>query len=368
MKKIILLFIFCFNISLFFGQYSCGTKETPDHTLDFSKYENYMQQAKLGNANRTITYIPVKFFIVRSDSGTGGADIVDLVNELDLVNDYYKFADIEFYQCGPEEYIDDSYFLNLSYASEDTLEDTYNEANVINIYFAPTVRNGSGNTICGFANFPWSSDDLIVMDNSCATNSSTLAHEIGHYFGVYHTHSSVGGNELVARTNCSTTGDQLCDTPADPSLSGNVDFLCAYTGTGTDANGDTYTPSTSNIMSYSRKSCRTNFTAEQGARMNFYLNGSRSYLACPQFASVNEKELDLLKIFPNPTKNILSVNSKIPLSKVQIIDLSGKTIISNTLNNELVYSISLNGIKNGSYILRATRQNGKEIQKLFIKN
>jgi len=65
---------------------------------------------------------------------------------------------------------------------------------------------------------------------------------------------------LVNGTNCSTAGDDLCDTPADPGLSTlNVSSTCNYIGLTTDANNQQYMPKLRNIMSYTRKSCRTEF-------------------------------------------------------------------------------------------------------------
>ena len=120
-----------------------------------------------------------------------------------------------------------------------------------------------------------------MLKNSCTLNGSTFEHELGHYFGLYHTHETAFGSELVNGSNCSTRGDRLCDTPADPRLTGNVDNDgCIYTGTGTDANGDSYSPSVANIMSYSSKECRVHFSDDQLDRMNFVLNNSRTYLSC----------------------------------------------------------------------------------------
>ena len=72
------------------------------------------------------------------------------------------------------------------------------------------------------------------MANGCANNGSTLPHEVGHFYGLPHTHDQ--GNELVNGSNCATAGDNFCDTPADPNLSGVVNSSCVYTGTATDAN------------------------------------------------------------------------------------------------------------------------------------
>lgn len=119
--------------------------------------------------------------------------------------------------------------------------------------------------------------------------TSTLAHEIGHYFGLDHTHRNHDKGkcrqEAVSRTRnftigqffgclppktgkiCEKNGDGLCDTPADPNLSGKVNGSCAYTDSEEDNWGDSYVPNTSNIMSYSRKSCREWFSPGQRAIM-----------------------------------------------------------------------------------------------------
>lgn len=83
------------------------------------------------------------------------------------------------------------------------------------------------------------------------TNGAVLAHEIEHIYGLRHTHHN--GDELVDGSNCTVAGDKFCDTPADPGLNySDVNTSCIYTGTQTDANGDTYVPEVANVMSYSR--------------------------------------------------------------------------------------------------------------------
>ena len=69
-------------------------------------------------------------------------------------------------------------------------------------------------------------------------------------------------------TNCTVSGDLVCDTPADPNLYylyADVDSQsCEYLGAigdcdATDANGELYVPSTENVMSYSPFFCREGF-------------------------------------------------------------------------------------------------------------
>lgn len=103
-------------------------------------------------------------------------------------------------------------------------------------------------------------------------------------FGLYHTHDKRGqGTEYVDGSNCANAGDLVCDTPADPQLSsGNVNEQCQYIGTDKDPKGDTYNPDPKNIMSYSRKACRTVFTPGQWERVDFMslddVNRKKTYL------------------------------------------------------------------------------------------
>jgi hypothetical protein len=96
---------------------------------------------------------------------------------------------------------------------------TYNVPNVINIYFINTILNDDV-TLCGYASFPWNEkeQEYVVIKNSCAMNGSTLAHEVGHYLGLWHTHTTTNGPELVNGANCKIAGDELCDTPAERAL------------------------------------------------------------------------------------------------------------------------------------------------------
>jgi len=167
------------------------------------------------------------------------------------MNAYYINANIEFFACNSPNYIDNDSYYDFDSNDESAIGTANDVTNVINIYFFNTVTDASG-PLCGYAYFP-GGPDRIIMTNSCATNSSTMSHEMGHYLSLYHTHgksNAVLTDELVNGSNCPNTGDDLCDTPADPKLTGLVDAgTCLYTGAAFDANSDTYVPDPANIMS-----------------------------------------------------------------------------------------------------------------------
>ena len=115
-------------------------------------------------------------------------------------------------------------------------------------------------------------------------NRSTTAHEMGHCLGLYHTFETAFGTEEIPRAgaclNCSTTGDLLCDTEADPHSdtydTGNwITADCDFIGTRTrDCLGTTYTYNMNphNIMAYGRRACRDVFTSGQGSRARAIIN------------------------------------------------------------------------------------------------
>lgn len=112
-------------------------------------------------------------------------------------------------------------------------------ANAINIYFVEDVDKGGAATgiLTTITTFP----TVSIARSANGTNifnTLVLAHEIGHCLGLWHTHTTTNGVENIVRTgptaNCLSTGDLLCDTPADPDLNistTNVnDATCLYIG------------------------------------------------------------------------------------------------------------------------------------------
>ncbi|MBK7344774.1 MAG: hypothetical protein IPJ06_17765 [Saprospiraceae bacterium] len=100
-------------------------------------------------------------------------------------------------------------------------------------------------------------------------NPMTIAHQLGHYFGLIHTWTG-SGTELVDGSNCATEGDLICDTPADP-FDPDIDFPpflgdgredCLFIYPETDANGEYYRPDVGNIMS-AYLGCYCGFTRQQ---------------------------------------------------------------------------------------------------------
>jgi len=234
--------------------------------------QNRLIPDELNEVPSSLFKVPIQFWVNK-----------DCVNELEIeqdlmvLNQYFNDnnAQILFYKtCGIIHTDNVNYDFVKSNEIDNVVIENYREG-VINVSyvldsdFAGVFRNGL-------------TKDGIIINASEAANS-TLAHEIGHYFGLEHTHRKFDANndcnmESVSRTrscctfnctNCETKGDALCDTPADPNLNdGSLTTGCNFTdNSATDPWGDLYvinSPDVSNIMSYMNpRMCRDSFTNSQ---------------------------------------------------------------------------------------------------------
>ncbi|MFK7797028.1 MAG: zinc-dependent metalloprotease [Aureispira sp.] len=259
----------------------CGTKILPRH-------KDRLQRAALArqhfqdNARAGTIYIPVRHIIVRRSNSTGGINTVDLQQAMDHLNAEFAPANIQFYECSRVYANHDTYY-DFHQSQEAALASLYEVSNVVNIFYCNTVTTLDSLERCGYAKFP-GGEDRIFIHNYCINNRSTLVHEFGHYLSLYHTHETTFGNELVNGSNCTTAGDFICDTEADPNISTGLNKSCVYIAGDTDANGDTYTPPTTNYMSYARTYCRTEFTPGQIAHLRYTAINDRAYLTCSCFS------------------------------------------------------------------------------------
>ena len=293
---------------------SCGTITSPE-SLEYynslkpqlKKYEDQFNSltSTFGKSNsRIVNSVPIQAHIIRNSNGNGGLRVSDLNEAIADLNALYSNAYLEFYLSDDVNYIDNDNLCHFNKTREAALISSYYTPNVLNIYFFESVENEADNNICGYTNNT-GKQDVIVLQNSCVTNSSTLSHEVGHYFSLLHTQGPQSEGlttELVNGSNCDTDGDSICDTPADPTLSNlNVDSSCNYVGNERDANGQRFSPDTQNIMSYSPKGCRSHFSEKQFSRMYAFYKTAKSYLAGDLFnaniiADVNQSCDDNLTV------------------------------------------------------------------------
>nr|WP_321225607.1 T9SS type A sorting domain-containing protein [uncultured Psychroserpens sp.] len=353
--------IFSFSITSAQNEPQCGTIATAESEKYFQnslpqvrQFEQEYYQKALQRSSTAVNTVPVKIHIIRTDEGFGGFTESTINDIIDNMNTFYVNAFIEFFICDAINYIDSTEYYDFSTNEQDALTNANNTPNVINIYFANSVSTEEGGGLCGYAFFP-GGPDVIMMDNSCAINGSTMPHEMGHFFGLSHTHGNINGTlttELVDGSNCDTDGDFVCDTAADPQLGyGNVNTSCNYVGNAIDANGDDFVPEPLNLMSYSRKECRTLFSQGQYARIYGVYQTSRSVMACPSF------NVDLTANFTRDCGNSMTVDftdNSIGATAWEW-DIDGDDIIDYTTQNP-----SHNYSGAGGYDVTLTISNGSQ--------
>ncbi len=150
----------------------------------------------------------------------------------------------------------------------------------INVFFLDYIRalDCGSSTYQGILTL---NDANIYVERRCFDDpAEQVAHHLGHTFGLLNTFDPTN-MELVDGSNCATTGDLICDTPADPfgqsailnATQEELDLIaqnlldtlfynsCEFTYEIRDPNGQYYQPDMGNIMS--GYPCKCGFTNDQ---------------------------------------------------------------------------------------------------------
>ncbi len=286
----------------------CGTLPNPSETQRLLKNKEFATQF---STNRDVTsYIPLKMHLIANSEGEGRIDHQDVFDAICKLNEEFEALDIQFYLHSDFNNIDNDDLYNLNYPN---IPDTVNEAYVsnsvidaINIFIGNSLSSGNS----GFYSPTY---DIIYMNQSFVNGEDViLTHELGHYFSIHHTfygwentiydpteptplYIFYGGGfkevEFVDRaTNCETSGDFLCGTPADYIL--NWHLGCDYTGGAVDPDSVLIDPDEHNHMAYySFENCLDyQFTDDQEAVIFAdYMNRPEIYnVPAPDINSVEE--------------------------------------------------------------------------------
>jgi hypothetical protein len=220
--------------------------------------------------------VPVKVNIIINKEGSAGVKQQDIIYSLDLANSYFKNAGIRFF-IDTIEYINDYNYSFITYNNlKKELLIKYAVKNMINLFLADSIKLGDDYTY-GFTYFPDVADSNFIYLNKSYARGNYLTTMLGHYMGLLSTHETAGGRELANENNCSSSGDFICDTYADPDLFNEVIDSCRYIGTMRDNNGRYYVPSVANIMSNSPDECKCILTPLQYRRIYYYYHKYRRF-------------------------------------------------------------------------------------------
>jgi len=276
------------GITLLFGQVNnskdlapCGTVMDPETYSWYQKLPHGIRNsARKSQAIDSMIFIPVVFHVVGTDEGQGYQSVDKTLQLLCELNRHFLPVFLQYYMADTIHYIPLTRYFHHDWNDGYEMMDVHNVPNVMNVY---VVQDPAGN--CGYAYYPGSGPSNgkggIVLAKSCAEpGNSTFPHEVGHYLSLPHTFEGWNSStpEYVNGSNCGSSGDYFCDTPAD-----FLDFRwnCPYTGNTTDPNGDAYQPDGSMFMSYSIEPCGNRFSQEQMNAMYYSRITDRPYLNQP---------------------------------------------------------------------------------------
>ncbi|MCP9770161.1 hypothetical protein EGI22_19830 [Lacihabitans sp. LS3-19] len=242
------------------AQINCDTPFNPDNLKGWN-----IDSIRSTEGYATAKTVRVVFHILRNDDGSNAAATEAYIEgELTKIRNEYQPWNICFALLG-FTYINNTTLntlMNSNTSAHRTALFAYDWSNALNIYCHKELRNNNGTGLIGTAyDIPNTHLSIDIPENF----DGVLSHEIGHCLGLLHTFETAIGNELVNGSNCSTAGDLVCDTPADPNGNFNSS-TCVYTGTTKDANNQSYNPMVNNLMSY-YFFCMTIFTPNQRTRM-----------------------------------------------------------------------------------------------------
>ncbi len=233
---------------------------------------NYVrQQEELPCLNKRFG---LRIHIAEDQSGPVPFDTAAFLLMVETANRFYEPICVSFEAC---EFlsVENYRYSSIDANDGDEQKSIYGDPNRIDVFipvfdstFTCTSATPNGEATLG--GILMNSEAFVAVNNSCILPlSTTLAHELGHYFGLLHTFDTDNGLELVDGSNCETAGDGICDTPADPFIvnSGLTyvadDDPCRIIFRPTDPNGQFYTPNTANVMSFYPMACHCGFTFDQ---------------------------------------------------------------------------------------------------------
>ncbi len=147
----------------------------------------------------------------------------------------------------------------------------------LNIWVVNSIGGGGGGgIIAGYAQFPFgfggginNTYGVVIAAPFVRAGERTLTHEVGHCFSLLHTFQSGCGS------NCSNSGDWICDTPPVTTSSfgcPTTNNTCSNDANGPDPYGTNVVDMIENYMSYN--GCQNLFTLDQKADMESVLNST----------------------------------------------------------------------------------------------
>lgn len=241
-------------------------------SLSLQGQDCYVDTIHVKHEGRKRVYVPDHIvvrvhFISYTDGQFTSIGDNDVEGMLLFLNDSYEtitFLD------GGITYDSDTSLYDLNYNLErDGIVKNDKRGFYLNLHVVGTLKINDLN-FAGVALYPDAGKLFCIIGHNYKY-SSTLPHEVGHTFYLYHTFEWYNWEEFAETVDgfeCDIRGDKVCDTRADhPNL---LYSLCTIpSNTILDFNGDTLYGEPENVMSYNSKLCRDVITEGQEYRARY---------------------------------------------------------------------------------------------------
>ncbi|HEX8557867.1 MAG TPA: zinc metalloprotease [Pyrinomonadaceae bacterium] len=257
----------------------CGTKEPTEHEKRLiennSRKMREMRAASdpSAGAERTSGSVTVNVYVhvITNRKNQGNITQTMIDNQIRVLNDAYAGATggastpFRFQVVGVDRTQNDQWFTAvIGSRAERQMKNALHKGTAKDLNF---YTNGMGQSLLGWATFPWEYAGNPTMDGVVCHYASlpggtlspynlgdTATHEVGHWMGLYHTFQ--GG--------CTLTNDEVADTNAQASSTSG----CPTGRDSCQVDGPGRLDPIENFMDYSTDSCMFLFTPGQSVRMD----------------------------------------------------------------------------------------------------
>ena len=340
---------------------SCGAPEPTSTEMDAvgTALRRYIEE---GRASAT-GQIKVAWHVI-SNGSTGNVAQSAIDAQIAYMNQRYAGTGFSFVLASVDRTSNSKYFTMTPGSRNET--NCKNALAIDPIHRFNVYSAAPGQGLLGWATFPWSYAESSKMHGvvlhygslpgGSLTNynlGGTLAHEAGHYLGLYHTFQ--GG--------CTAPGDQVDDTPYEKTST-----------TGCPTNKDTCPAAgvdpIHNYMDYSYDACYTQFTAQQITRMQSSVGTYRPNLCNAAVAQAKPEPTEAVRvtgsvafrnIYPNPFTSRTNVQLVMPRSgqvTVKVYNVAG-ALVETLADGEYAagehsLAFSAKQLPAGTYFVRAS--------------
>ena len=244
----------------------CGTMPPTIDEILFSKLETEQWLAENDSRDDSLLIVYVAWHVIHASNNAGNLTDAQIEYQIQVMNYDFQEHNIAFILDTIDRTANETWFEgwdpdNGGMDTQGMQALNYDPYHYLNIYSAE-LSGGAGFVTCGYTWWPTNYGEGhyrqgISIDYRCIAGGSygddTATHEIGHYFGLYHTF----------QTNCSAPDDAVADTPRNHS-----DYLHGCNSSQDSCPDDPGNDPVSNYMNYSSVGCTNNFTLGQKDRMD----------------------------------------------------------------------------------------------------